>query len=646
MVADFVAENGFHVKYGDTDSLYLVCPERYFVDVHADFIAGKLTREEHWTAMVRITMRVLNSFRVEVNAKLAADNGTKYLNMAYEEVLYPVVFTGKKKYFGIPHMHVPNFYPKKLFVKGLDILKQGVSGLAVEVGTRVMWATMRVDNRKSLHDIVTDTVHEAVTNGSQWKFEHFIQTAAWKPEKNNLTVQRFMKRMRVRHEVEKAENARRVAAGLPRQRLLYEQPLPGDRFSYIITKLDSAYSLRGLKVTAKKGDRMEYVHAAKALGYEVDVGYYLVSYVVGLCARFVNYDPRYQPAAPGRVYSEKEIDAESQKAAKKALTTFINSISGADASMLRRRGYAYRRAHKAASAASRAELFRLLGPGAAVLDGDWLDFESFDPPEAEEADAAAADRRAPGSSFDPEARVVEQLWAAADRFAAHSAFGGGEADAWCRDVAARLGVAPNGSDSTPTSPRGRRDGPAVGLYAVAASAADAAAAPGAPRPRGRPTAGITVVFSRQLSLLEAETRRAMRAALPAVAEVAARYEADLTGLVISQRASEHAAHPDIGAMPAAEAAALPAAAPAAVLESLAASAAADRETVGEFRRFWMQAVGIQVVRHEQTAFADYLGRLKNKRTRATPRPAPAVRDALIAESAGRLVWSAHSLPDF
>ena len=87
----------------------------------------KLFKEEYWTEMVNITMGVMKKLRDQVNAYLRIENGTSYLKMAYEEVLFPVCFTGKKKYFSVPHEGVVNFRLDELFRKGIDTVKQGQS---------------------------------------------------------------------------------------------------------------------------------------------------------------------------------------------------------------------------------------------------------------------------------------------------------------------------------------------------------------------------------------------------------------------------------------------------------------------------------------------------------------------------------------
>ncbi len=68
--------------------------------------------------MVKITMEVMDEFCNKVNAYLRIKNSTSYLKMVYKEVLFPVYFTDKKKYFEIGHEEVVNFKPKAFSLKG------------------------------------------------------------------------------------------------------------------------------------------------------------------------------------------------------------------------------------------------------------------------------------------------------------------------------------------------------------------------------------------------------------------------------------------------------------------------------------------------------------------------------------------------
>src|SRR4051794_20271794 len=105
--------------------------------------------------MVNISMEVIESLRDKVNDFLRNDNGSSYLKMAYEEVLFPVVFTGKKKYYGILHRRVPNFN-NKLFIRGVEIVKWKQSKYFHEVSKKVMKESMMLNKTRTLYQIVED----------------------------------------------------------------------------------------------------------------------------------------------------------------------------------------------------------------------------------------------------------------------------------------------------------------------------------------------------------------------------------------------------------------------------------------------------------------------------------------------------------
>ncbi len=118
LVAKFVTAKGFGIKYGDTDSLYLTCSDKYYETCDRAFNKDELSKEAYWIEMVKITMEVMDEFRNKVNVYLRIKNDISYLKMAYEKVLFPVCFTGKKKYFEIGHEEVVNFKPKAFSLKG------------------------------------------------------------------------------------------------------------------------------------------------------------------------------------------------------------------------------------------------------------------------------------------------------------------------------------------------------------------------------------------------------------------------------------------------------------------------------------------------------------------------------------------------
>src|SRR3954453_4375294 len=112
--------------------------------------------------MVNITIGVIEKLYNEVNSFLRLKIRSDYLKMAYEEVLFPVVFTGKKKYFGILHKDTLNFKSEEPFIRGIDTVKQGKSQVFRTIGDRIMGRVMDINNDRSLHDIVEDIFRDAL----------------------------------------------------------------------------------------------------------------------------------------------------------------------------------------------------------------------------------------------------------------------------------------------------------------------------------------------------------------------------------------------------------------------------------------------------------------------------------------------------
>ena len=606
-VAEFVRARGFGLKYGDTDSLYLTCPTTHFAECDAayaaalraaDAVAGghkavagghKAAREEWMSTQVRVTMRVMNLTRDTVNTFLRERSGGPYLKMAYEEVLFPVVFTGKKKYYGIPHVSEVNFRPRELFVRGIDVVKQGQPGLARELGYRIMWASVALDNSRVLLAIVRDALRDAVVNGAQWGFEHFVKTDAWKPLKNNVAVHRFIARMGARR-------AMLEAAG--QSTALYALPEPGERFSYVIARTGEAFDLRGRKVAPSKGDRMEFARIARApgSGVEVDVAYYMAQYVAGLCARFVNSEPEFaaagaEAAARG---DETRADELAQKAAKKSLEDFIRGLGGLDAPTMRRRGLAYRRAYGAAAKEACAAATARLGPiAAATLHGDWVNYETL---------------------LGGATNTVDALWSAAV-----DAVQERPESSHVTALAAALGIGPDGRDADQST--------SANLFRSVAAA----------------KSNVARAASSALDRIEAVTRAELGALAPAAEALALRHEAELTRRVQERRASEHVSHPEIGNAPAGGGAAAsaappaPPAAPPADAAPAAAAADADRALLLRVRSLWCRAVAVQIARSRAAAFAAHLTRLRERRTGGVAAPPKAIRAAAVAAAAAAYV---------
>ncbi|RIB18307.1 hypothetical protein C2G38_2184900 [Gigaspora rosea] len=350
-VRNFVEDKGFGVKYGNTDSLYHTCPEECFQECDRKYKLDQLSQEEYWEEMIKISMEVMANLCNEVNTELEKDNGMPYLNMAYEEVLFPVVFTGKKKYYSLEHKNKPNFNPDKLFIRGVDIVKRGQSKLFHDVDKEIMNRTLKVGNEETIHQIVKKVLWENVEKLSKLDYDEFIQTCIWRPKKE--------------------ENQQLIKKGLPTNEYLYKAPNPGERFSYIVVVPEEIYDNCRKKIPQQKGDCMEYPDMVKKFNKKINIDYYIESLFgrsnslvstfdrpFGLCACFINYDNKYQPSPESlskvldckKKPKEKKLkiakdllqnndslsldedeiakikDEESQKSAKKWLKNYIKNL--------------------------------------------------------------------------------------------------------------------------------------------------------------------------------------------------------------------------------------------------------------------------------------------------------------------------------
>ncbi|CAI2189691.1 17189_t:CDS:2, partial [Funneliformis geosporum] len=291
LVTKFVTKKGFGIKYGDTDSLYLTCPEKYYKKCDEAFSRKELSKEAYWTEMVEITM-----------------------NMAYEEVLFPVCFTGKKKYFSVSHEEVVNSRLDNLFMRGIDTMKQGNSELFRFIREKIMWEAMGINNTHSIHEIVEDVLRDA--RFRQWDFNQFVIISKWKAKGGLACNKIFIEQMRER--IASREKNIKISDS-------------GEQFSYIVVNNGFRYKEDGTKST-RKGNYMEFANIAKEFNMEIDIRYYLEQ-TIRMYARFMNEDDSFQPPLSNKIMQikdldkrEKDIDDYSQKKAKNWLIRYIKSL--------------------------------------------------------------------------------------------------------------------------------------------------------------------------------------------------------------------------------------------------------------------------------------------------------------------------------
>jgi hypothetical protein len=265
----------------NTDSLYISCPESYYLEKNKEYYTEKINKLQYNTDLVTITFKAIEDIKIKVNDYLYNNNGTNYLKMAYEEILWPCAFLSKKKYFGIPHENIPNFKPADMFIRGLEVKKRGVSEILKIICLDIMWESLDLKNTKTLRELIIQKIKEIFIK--KWELKDFIQTGLWKPEKKNVTLNEFAERMKEEHKL---------------------IPEPGERFNYvIIKKYPYKYDFKGRQIPLKKADKMEYIETVIANNYEIDLKYYFDNQLSGQFARLLSYDNE---------FTEYSLDSDSR----------------------------------------------------------------------------------------------------------------------------------------------------------------------------------------------------------------------------------------------------------------------------------------------------------------------------------------------
>ncbi|RGB29536.1 hypothetical protein C1646_766510, partial [Rhizophagus diaphanus] len=174
------------------------------------------------------------------------------------------------------------------------------------------------ENEESFNDNEADdsddVLRDAIINPNQWSFEQFIETDAWKPDKDNKA------------------------------------------FSDLWNECKGNMIVGFQKLKLTKGEKMEFADVAKELEKELDLYHYFKKTIIGLCARFIIYHKKYEPQPSSRIMQiedpdekYKQIDDYAQNKAKSWLERFVKEniiVNGVTSKMMESRGIAYKRAVK------------------------------------------------------------------------------------------------------------------------------------------------------------------------------------------------------------------------------------------------------------------------------------------------------------
>jgi hypothetical protein len=221
---------------------------------------------------IQKTVTFVKQLSVRVNDFLERDNGTRFLTMEYEEVLYPALFLTKKMYIGTPHIREVNFNAKP-FIKGLTANKRGASKLHKIKTAELIAKILDINNLYSVRDNVFRMIREMYTH--TWDFETefdlFVLTREYRPDKMNIGMNNFVERMK--------KNGYEIR--------------PAERFEIVYVEYDR-YTIKGTKSNLNKSEYTELAEVVKQKRMKIDIDTYFNSGIDAQFASFISHYPDFQ----------------------------------------------------------------------------------------------------------------------------------------------------------------------------------------------------------------------------------------------------------------------------------------------------------------------------------------------------------------
>lgn len=346
-VRNFVLTSGYMILYGDTDSCYSSPPATLMQpakDLYQEMINKGFSHGEAKLAMmhkmVDITMKDISFLKEEVNDYLMCINNDDILSVAYEESLYPCVMAGKKKYYGIAHIDTINFYPKSIFIRGLDVIKQGVPQLTKDLVMELLWLTLDPLDERTFLEKVLFTARKYFT--TDWPIDNFVQSGKYKPNAGKPEIKTFIERMKVRYGLASSDEERNV----------FKLPYPGDRFKFVVVHRDITHNFRGNIVHPSKGDKIEFLDAFKwsqttETPYKIDKMFYFEKSLGANLARLAAgyFDPEKKRE---EYKSYKDYDEARTNSALRYITEECRDMIGeTNKAQVKMNGLIYKRLYKA-----------------------------------------------------------------------------------------------------------------------------------------------------------------------------------------------------------------------------------------------------------------------------------------------------------
>ena len=256
---------------------------------------GLITKEEYCIEQVTLQIKLADIASVYVNKILRNDNGTGFLTMAYEEVLYPVTFLAMKTYYGLEHTTSANFditNKHKIFKRGGKTRQKGIPKVLLSLCDDIIPSSLDITQAHlSIVTHVDNAIKKYFT--TQWDIAHFEKSYTYNTKKKNVTVLKFVERMRTR--------------GI--------EIKPGSRFNVVHVKPSkSLYNIKGVKESQYVGDLIEFPSMVDNVTYFIDLEKYYDNTIAGQFASFCSTHPAFDDNNKSHLVNAKlYIDSVAEK---------------------------------------------------------------------------------------------------------------------------------------------------------------------------------------------------------------------------------------------------------------------------------------------------------------------------------------------
>lgn len=337
-----IIEEECRIIYGDTDSLFFQHNARHFKEVIEKYARNEIDIIEFTYALIDISIKQTKILQKQINDKLKADNGTEFLLVQYEKVIYPGFYVLKKHYGGYYHMEAPNIKPlleskdneitrKGFAVRGFKYDKRNASKFTNTACFETITESLNVYNTNSIYKNVINKIR-SLKDIQNFQRKQNTSDSETNMSENKLDYRQFIRFLKLSSK--EGSIAYRFIKKLQEENYPFREPINQiGKIEYVYVKKPRIINITGTfansyvtsnmelyetlddKVLEEYSDIKKYVqnHALNGEYFELDINEYVRRELVGIISQFILYR---------KVFAE-ECDF---KVAKNKATKYLENI--------------------------------------------------------------------------------------------------------------------------------------------------------------------------------------------------------------------------------------------------------------------------------------------------------------------------------